>query len=67
MNVNELIENLKRVDDESEVIVVVYTDDGYESGYIERVDPHCRYNSVTGERLDDDESVVEITTSTKVK
>ena len=62
MKKSELVKYLENVDDESEVILVVYTDEGYESGYVDRVDPYCKYNSVTGERLDDDESVVELTT-----
>lgn len=61
----ELAKLLEDVDDESEVILVVYTEDGCESGYVDRVDVHCKYNSVTGKRLDDDESVVELTTSVK--
>lgn len=61
----DLIKSLETVNDESEVILVVYTKDGYESGYVDRIDPNCKYNSVTGERLDDDESVVELTTSVK--
>jgi len=64
MIAKELKELLVNVDDESEVILVVYTEDGYESGYVDRVDTHAKYNCVTGERLDDDESVVELTTST---
>ena len=65
MKANELIEQLNQVDGESEVVLVIYTDNGYESGYVERVDPHLKYNSVTGERLGDDESVVELTNSVK--
>ena len=64
MNKRELIKALENVDDDSEIIIVVYTKDGYESGYVDRVDANCKYNSVTGKRLDDDESVVELTTST---
>ena len=64
MNKKELIDLLGNVDDDSEIILVVYTDNGYESGYVDRVDTHAKYNCVTGERLDDDETVVELTTST---
>lgn len=67
MKANELKEILETVDGDAEVIVVVYTKDGYESGYIDRIDPNARYNSVTKERLKDDEKVVEITTTTKVR
>ena len=63
MNKKELVKLLENVDDDSEVILVVYTADGYESGYVDRVDANCKYNSVTGERLES-ESVVELTTST---
>lgn len=63
MKVKELKKLFDDVDDESELVLVVYTDEGYESGYIDRVDPHCKYNSVTGERLGEDESIVELTTS----
>lgn len=66
MNAKEMIEKLETVDPSSKVILVVYTDNGYESGYVDRIDPHCKYDSVTGKRLDDDESVVELTTSTGV-
>ena len=66
MNAKELKSILESVDEDAEIIVVVYTKDGYESGYIDRVDPNCRYNSVTKQKLNDDEKVVEITTSTKV-
>lgn len=62
----ELVEILENVDDDSEIILVVYTEDGCETGYVDRVDANCKYNSVTGERLEDDESVVELTTSTGV-
>ena len=63
MNKKELVKLLENVDDDSEVILVVYTTDGYESGYVDRVDANCKYNSVTGERLES-ESVVELTTLT---
>lgn len=66
MNAKELIEKLETVDPTAEVILVVYTDNGYESDYVDRIDPHCKYDSVTGKRLDDDEFVVELTTSTGV-
>lgn len=66
MKVKELRDKLESVDGESEVIVVVYTDNGYESGYVDRVDPNAKYNCITGERLDENDSVVEITTTTKV-
>lgn len=66
MKAKELIELLENVDGESEVIVVVYTKDSYESGYVDRVDPHTKYNCVTGKRLEENESVVEITTTTGV-
>jgi hypothetical protein len=46
------------------VICVVYTSDSYESGYVERIDPNVKYNSVTKRKLDDGETVVELTTST---
>lgn len=61
----DLVNSLENVDDDAEVILVVYTDNGYESGYIDRIDSHCKYNSVTGEKLDDDECVVELTTTVK--
>ena len=67
MKAKELVEQLKNVDGESEVIVVIYTEDSYLGGYIDRVDPNAKYNCITGEKLDDDHSVVEITTTTKVK
>ena len=67
MKAKELRDKLEFVDDDSEVIIVVYTDNSYESGYVDRVDPFAKYNCITGERLDDDDSVVEITTTTKVK
>ena len=66
MKAKELRETLENIDGDAEVIVVVYTKDGYESGYIDRIDPNVRYNSVTKEKLKDDEKVVEITTTTKV-
>ena len=65
MKVYELVKLLENEDPNAEVITVVYTDDSYESGYIDKVFGQTRYNSVTQERLKDDESVVEITTSTK--
>ena len=67
MNVKELIEKLNGVNPLSEVIAVVYTDESYESGYVDRVDTNMRYNSVTKTKLKEDESVVELTTSTRVK
>ena len=67
MKAKELVKLLENVDEDSEVIVVIYTDESYMSGYIDRVDPNARYNCVTGEKLGDDESVVEITTTTRVK
>ena len=67
MNVKELIEKLNGVDPLSEVIAVIYTDESYESGYVDRVDTNMRYNSVTKTKLKEDESVVELTTSTRVK
>ena len=66
MIAKELIKELETVDGDAEVVVVVYTDKGYEAGYIDRVDTHVKYNSVTKEKLNDDESVVEITTKTGV-
>ena len=66
MKAKELRTTLEGIDDDAEVIIVVYTKDGYEAGYIDRIDPNARYNSVTKERLKDDEKVVEITTTTKV-
>jgi len=67
MNAKELRMQLDAVDPNAEVIAVVYTKDGYMAGYIDRIDANCRYNSVTKEKLKDDEKVVEITTTTKVK
>ena len=67
MKAKELVKLLEDVDGESEVIVVIYTEDSYLSGYIDRIDPNVTYNSVTGEKLGEDDSVVEITTTTKVK
>ena len=66
MIAKELIKELETVDGDAEVVVVVYTDKGYEAGYIDRVDTHVKYNSVTKEKLNEDESVVEITTKTGV-
>lgn len=65
MIVKELKGLLETVDENAEVIIVVYTNEGFEAGYIDRVDPHCKYNCITGERLGEDETLVEITTSTK--
>ena len=67
MKASELLKELENVDPNSEVILVVYTRKGYQAGYVDRIDPNCRFNSVTKQKLDEDESVVEITTSTKVK
>lgn len=66
MKANELRNILENVDEDAEVILVVYTKDGYEAGYVDRVDTNARYNSVTREKMNDDESVVELTTTTKV-
>lgn len=66
MLAEDLIKELGKVDPKSEVIVVVYTDDGYEAGTIDRIDPNVRYNSVTKQKLGDSEKVVEITTTTGV-
>lgn len=67
MNASELIKELEKVDPTSTVVFVVYTEDGYEAGYPVRIDPNAKYNCISGERLEDDESIVEITTSTGVK
>lgn len=64
MIVSELIKELESVAQDAEVICVVYTSDSYESGYVERIDPNVKYNSVTKRKLDDGETVVELTTST---
>ena len=66
MMAKDLIKILETVDGNSEVIVVVYTDKGYEAGYVDRIDTAVKYNSVTREKLAEDESVVEITTKTGV-
>lgn len=66
MIAEELIQKLESVDPKSEVILVVYTEKGYEAGYVDRIDTNVRYNSVSKEKLADDESVVEITTKTGV-
>ena len=66
MKAKELAEFLKGVEPSAEVVLVVYTDKGYKSGYVERVDANVRYNSVTQQKLNDDEKVVELTTSVKV-
>ena len=66
MKASELIEKLGSVDPNSEVILVAYTKDDCECGYVERVDTSVQYNSVTKQRLEEGESVVELTTSTKV-
>lgn len=66
MNAKELIEKLETVDPNSKVILVVYTEKGYEAGYVDRIDTNVRYNSVSKEKLTDDESVVEITTKVGV-
>ena len=65
MNVKELRDELEKIDGEAEVIVVVYTNDGYEAGFVDRIDPNVQFNSVTKERISDNESVVEITTTTR--
>lgn len=65
MIVSDLIKNLESKDPNAEVIAVVYTDDGYEAGYIDRIDDNVRYNSVSKERIKDDESFIEITTTTQ--
>ena len=65
MKVSELKKVLETVDESAEVIIVVYTKEHYESGYLERVDPNVRYNSVTQQKLGDDEAVVELTTTTR--
>jgi len=65
MKVKDLIKTLEEVDNDAEVIIVVYTENGYEAGFVDRIDPNCRFNSVTKERLDDEVSVVEITTKVK--
>ena len=65
MKVSELIDKLKAEDPNSEVVLVVYTKDFYEAGYVERIDGSVKYNSVTKMKLEDDESIVELTTSTK--
>lgn len=65
MNAKELRNELEKIDGDSKVIIVVYTEDGYEAGYIDRIDPNVRYNSVTKQKLSDEESVVEITTTTR--
>lgn len=67
MIVKELIRELEKVDGDAEVILVAYTDKKYEAGYVDRIDPNVRYNSVTGNRLNDDEKVVELTTKTGVE
>ena len=66
MIAEELIQKLESVDPKSEVILVVYTEKGYEAGYVDRIDTNVRYNSVSKEKLADDEPVVEITTKTGV-
>jgi len=65
MIVSDLIKNLETKDPNAEVIAVVYTDDGYEAGYIDRIDDNVRYNSVSKERIKDEESFIEITTTTQ--
>ena len=65
MKVKELRDELEKVDGEAEVIVVVYTNDGYEAGFVDRIDPNVVFNSVTKERISDNISVVEITTTTR--
>ena len=66
MKASELMEQLESVDPNSEVILVAYTKDDCECVYVERVDTSVQYNSVTKQRLEEGESVVELTTSTKV-
>lgn len=66
MIVSELIKRLEKVDPTSTVVFVVYTKDGFEAGYVDRIDPNAKFNCITGERLEDGESIVEITTSTGV-
>ena len=65
MKVKELRNELEKVDGDAEVIAVVYTKDGYEAGFVDRIDPNVLFNSVTKERISDNESVVEITTTTR--
>lgn len=65
MKVKELRNELEKIDGETEVILVVYTKDGYEAGFVDRIDPNVLFNSVTKERISDNESVVEITTTTR--
>lgn len=67
MKASELMKALEKVEDDAEVILVVYTEDNYVSGYMDRVDTNVRYNSVTKQKLEEDERVVELTTSTGVE
>ena len=65
MKVSELCKELEKVDPNSEVILVVYTDDNYEAGFLDRIDPNVIFNSVTKERVPDNYTVVELTTTTR--
>ncbi len=67
MKVSELTEKLAKVDQDADVICVVYTADSYESGYVDDIHSQLKYNSVTGKLIDEDESVVELVTSTRGK
>ena len=65
MKVNELKKALENLDESAEVILVVYTEEHYEAGYLDRIDSNVRYDSVTQKKLEDDEVVVELTTTTR--
>ena len=67
MLVKDLIKALEKVDKDAKVTLVVYTSDSYESGYLDDVHSHLKYDSVTQRKLEDDESVVELVTSTRGK
>lgn len=67
MNAKKMIEKLETVDPNAEVVLVVYTEKHYESGYADRIDANVKYDSVTQRRLEDGEKIVEITTQTGVK
>ena len=63
MLVKDLIKALEKADMDAKVTLVVYTSDSYESGYLDDVHSHLKYDSVTQRKLDDGEAIVELVTS----
>lgn len=62
MMVSELIKALEKVEPSAKVVCVVYTDKSYESGYVDDVHSHLKYDSVTQRKLEDGEEIVELVT-----